>query len=69
MIEYDQRVLPLAQLLSLLEATEKALPSVRTLPICPKNPLQHAIRPSLTDLLFYNSLGWGCSPLALLQLC
>ena len=30
MIEYDQRVLPLRELLSLLEATERALPSVRT---------------------------------------
>lgn len=29
MIEYDQRVLPLGELLSLLEATERALPSVR----------------------------------------
>lgn len=46
MIEYDQRVLPLAQLLSLLEATEKALPSVRALPTCPMDPHQCAIRHS-----------------------
>lgn len=36
MIEYDQRVLPLAQLLNVLEAVEKELPSV-----CPLMPNLH----------------------------
>ena len=68
MIEYDQRVLPLSKLLSILEATEKALPSVRApfaTPFCMMQGLLHAAALSMSPV--FSSLCQTCSSAHLCQ--